>query len=129
MLARELRAARQAETRDGIRRVFHLTAEQVRAEVPAYGHFVDDQVARLGRSHPMVRSQFFSEEIDFASGLFTPARLSLMVGNHPAQSYPDSGKTTPCWWIWLVRTSKFDKAASLETQVRVWQTQIEMQQL
>lgn len=92
LLARELRAARQAETRDGIRRVFHLTAEQVRAEVPAYGHFVDDQVARLGRSHPMVRSQFFSEEIDFASGLFTPARLSLMVGNHPAQSYPDSGK-------------------------------------
>ena len=92
LLARELRAARQAEARDGIRRVFHLTSEQVRAEVPAYGHFVDDQVARLGRFHPMVRSQFFSEEIDFASGLFTPVRLSLMVGNHPAQSYPDAGK-------------------------------------
>jgi len=93
LLARELRAARQSEARDGIRRVFHLTAEQVRAEVPAYGHFVDDQVARLGRSHPMVRSQFFSEEIDFASGLFTPARLSLMVGNHPALTGPEPGKT------------------------------------
>ena len=92
LLARELRAARQAEARDGIRRVFHLTAEQVRAEVPAYGRFVDDQVARLGRSHPMVRSQFFSEEIDFASGLFTPARLSLMRGNHPAVDRPEPGR-------------------------------------
>ncbi len=92
LLARELRAARQAEARDGIRRVFQLGAEQVRSEVPAYGHFVDEQVARLGRSHPMVRSQFFSEEIDFASGLFTPARLSLMQGNHPAQAAPESGK-------------------------------------
>ena len=93
LLARELRAARLAEARDGIRRVFHMSAEEVRVEVPAYGHFVDEQVARLGRSHPMVRSQFFSEEIDFASGLFTPARLSLMMGNHPAQSRPESGKT------------------------------------
>jgi hypothetical protein len=93
LLARELRAARQAEARDGIRRVFHMTAEQVRAEVPAYGHFVDEQVARLGRSHPMVRSQFFSEEIDFASGLFTPARLSLMQGNHPPQTSPEPRKT------------------------------------
>jgi hypothetical protein len=92
LLARELRAARQAEACDGIRRVFHMTAEQVRAEVPAYGHFVDEQVARLGRSHPMVRSQFFSEEIDFASGLFTPARLSLVQGNHPPQTSPEPGK-------------------------------------
>ena len=92
LLARELRAARQAEARDGIRQVFHLTAEQVRAEVPAYGRFVDDQVARLGRSHPMVRSQFFSEEIDFAIGLFTPARLSLMRGNHPAVDRPQPGR-------------------------------------
>ena len=93
LLARELRAAKQAEVRDGIRRVFHLSAEDVRAEVPAYGHVVDEQVARLGRSHPMVRSQFFSEEIDFASGLFTPARLSLMQGNHPVQTSPEPGKT------------------------------------
>jgi len=92
LLARELRAAREAEARDGQRRVFQIGAEQVWAEVPAYGRFVDDQVARLGRSHPMVRSQFFSEEIDFASGLFSPVRLSLMLGSHLAQNLPTSGK-------------------------------------
>ena len=92
LLARELRAAQEAEARDGVRRVFRLGAEQVRAEVPAYGLFVDEQVARLGRSHPMVRSQFFSEEIDFAGGLFTPARLGLMQGSHSACETPQAGK-------------------------------------
>ena len=93
LLARELRAASEAEARDGIRRVFQISAEEVRREVPAYGLFVDEQIARMGRNHPMVRSQFFSEEIDFASGLFTPARLSLMQGNHPTYTSPEPGKT------------------------------------
>lgn len=92
LLARELRAAREAETRDGIRRVFQIGAEEVRREVPAYGIFVDEQIARMGRSHPMVRSQFFSEEIDFAGGLFTPTRLGLMRGGHAALEAPLPGK-------------------------------------
>jgi len=92
LLARELRAAREAEARDGSRRVFQITTEEVRQEVPAYGLFVDEQIARLGRSHPMVRSQFFSEEIDFAGGLFTPSRLGLMQGAHTALDMPLPGK-------------------------------------
>lgn len=92
LLARELRAAREAEARDGIRRVFQITAEEVRQEVPAYGLFVDEQIARMGRMHPMVRSQFFSEEIDFVGGLFTPGRLGLMQGAHSALEVPLPGK-------------------------------------
>jgi len=93
LLARELRLARQAEARDGIRRVFCLGAEAVRAEVPAYGLFVDEQVARLGRTHPMVRSQYFGEEIDAEIGLFTPARTGLMQGSQAVQDAPEPGKT------------------------------------
>lgn len=92
LLARELRAAQEAEARDGIRRVFRLGAEEVRQEVPAYGAFVDEQVRRLGRTHPMVRSQFFSEEIDFSGGLFPPARLGLMNGNHSSREDAEPGK-------------------------------------
>ncbi len=92
LLARELRAAKEAEARDGIRRVFQITAEEVRREVPAYGMFVDEQIARMGRNHPMVRSQFFSEEIDFAGGLFNPSRLGLMSGSHAAIEAPLPGK-------------------------------------
>ena len=92
LLARELRLAEEAQTRDGIRRVFRLSADVIRQEVPAYGVFVDEQVARLGRTHPMVRSQYFSEEISTEGGLFPPARLGLMKGSHPAQELPEPGK-------------------------------------
>ena len=92
LLARELRACRKAEKEDGIKRVFVLTANEVRVEVPAYGKFVDDQVLRLGRNHPMVKTQYFSEEIDAEGGLFPPERCAMMKGNHSSQLGPEEGK-------------------------------------
>ena len=92
LLARELRACRNAEKVDGIKRVFILTADEVRAEVPAYGDFVDEQVRRLGRNHPMVKTQYFSEEIDAEGGLFPPERCALMKGDHAAQPAPQEGR-------------------------------------
>lgn len=92
LLGRELRAARQAEQQDGRRRVFTLTADEVAAEVPAYGKFVAGQVARLGRSHPMVRTQFYSEEIDAAGGMFPPERLALMRGSQRRSMQPPPGE-------------------------------------
>jgi hypothetical protein len=92
LLSRELRAAREAEKMDGIRRVFVLTADDVAAEVPAYGEFVSSQVARLGRNHPMIKTQYFSEEIDAEGGLFPPERCALMLGKHAAAAAPIDGK-------------------------------------
>lgn len=59
LLARELRAARKAEERDGRRRAWVLTAEDVAASVPAYGEFVAEQVRKLGRQHPLIKTQYF----------------------------------------------------------------------
>ncbi len=92
LLARELRAAQEAEQRDGIRRVFVIGAEQVAREVPAYRDFVDEQVARFGRQHMMVRTQYFSEEIEAEGGMFLPARIALMRGAHKRQSQADPGR-------------------------------------
>jgi hypothetical protein len=92
LLARELRAAKEAEKRDGQRRVFVMTAADVAKEVPAYGVFVAEQVAKLGRNHPMIRTQFFSEEIDGEGGLFPESRKAMMVGKHEKQVQPDAGK-------------------------------------
>jgi hypothetical protein len=92
LLARELKAARDAQARDGLRRVFTLDADQVAAEVPDYGKHVAEQVARLGRQHLMVRTQYFNEEIASADGLFNPARLALMQGEHGEQFSPLPGK-------------------------------------
>lgn len=93
LLARELRSSREAERRDGRRRVFMVDAERVAAEVPAYGKFVAAQVARLGRSHPLVRTQFFSEEIDSEGGMFPAERRQRMQGSHSPADRPTPGRT------------------------------------
>lgn len=88
LLARELRAARQAEQVDGIRRAFVLTAREVAAEVEDYGRFVAGQTARLGRDHPLVKTQYYSEEIDAEGGMFPPARRDVMRGRHAPSGSP-----------------------------------------
>lgn len=89
LLARELRSARQAEQQDGIRRVFMYDADDVRKVLPAYGVYVDGEIARLGRGHPLIRTQYFNEEIDAQAGMFNPARRALMrCGPPPAPAGP-----------------------------------------
>jgi hypothetical protein len=109
LLARELRAARALEGQDGQRRAFTLSAEQVGAEVPAYRAFVASEVARLGREHPMVRTQYFSEELDASGGMFPPARQALMRGSHPAQDAPRRGGR----YALLIDVAGEDEAARL----------------
>ena len=92
LLARELRAARQVQKEDGVQRVFVVDADQVAAEVPAYGDFVAGQVAKLGRQHPMIKTQFYCEEIDAEGGLFPPERCALMRGRHCAALFPEEGQ-------------------------------------
>jgi hypothetical protein len=92
LLARELSAVRQAEQDDGIRRGFTLSAGQVADEVPPYAAFVAEQVRRLGRDHPLIRTQFYSEMLDAQGGMFPPARRALMQGRHPAREAPQVGK-------------------------------------
>lgn len=91
LLGRERRLAEVAQLQDGLRRVFTLTADDVAREVPAYGLFVSEQIARFGRHHPLIRTQFFSEELVDSAGMFPPARRSLMQGSHPPQSSPLPG--------------------------------------
>jgi hypothetical protein len=88
LLARELRAAQDAQGKDGIRRVFRLTANQVAREVPAYRQHLAGKIARLGRNHPLVKTQYFSEEIDSQGGMFPPERRALMKGDHSRQLGP-----------------------------------------
>jgi hypothetical protein len=92
LLARERRAAEEAERQDGKRRVFVIDANEVAQEVPAYGDFVRQQVAKLGRNHPMVKTQFFGEEIDAEGGMFPAARLALMAGEHQELGAPVAGR-------------------------------------
>jgi len=88
LLARERKAAEKLQAEDGIQRVWILDAEDVAREVPKYGEFVANQISKLGRNHPMVKTQFFSEEIDAEGGMFPPERISKMQGNHVLLEVP-----------------------------------------
>jgi hypothetical protein len=92
LLERELRFARLAQEKDHIRRVFLYTADDVRLFNPSYGRFVDSAVARFGRQHPLVKTQYFSETVDAQVGLFPPERRSLMRGSHTPLDAPEPGK-------------------------------------
>ena len=88
LLAREYRAAKEAQQRDGIRRVFRIDASDVSKEVPAYGKFVAEQIQKLGMNHPLIRTQYYSQEIDAEGGMFPDYRLRLMKGYHSFQDTP-----------------------------------------
>jgi hypothetical protein len=92
LLAREYQAAKALQEEDGIQRTWRLTCDDVALEVPPYGKFVAEQVAKLGRQHPMVRTQYYSEDIDSEGGLFPPERLALLYGIHPPQVNPEPGQ-------------------------------------
>ena len=68
LLARQARIAREEETRDGVRRVFFLTGEEVARMVPEYGVHLERVVREKGRQHPLVKTQYYNEEIDAAGG-------------------------------------------------------------
>jgi hypothetical protein len=91
LLAKQLRHAHEEEKRDGLRRVFRLTADDVSAEVNAYRKHVVETIERLGRAHPTVRTQYFSEELDGAGGLFPPDRIARMRSQESAESEPLPG--------------------------------------
>ncbi len=78
LLDREKRFALQLEQQDGIRRLFIVDGTQVARSIPHYGRFLADEIARLGRDHPLVRTQYFCENVDARSRMFTPAHMALM---------------------------------------------------
>ena len=91
LLARTISALGRAEAVDGVRRVFCYDAGRVGAEVPAYAAYVRSEVARLGRNHPLIKTQYFLEAIDAQGGLFPAGRRALMRGFHQRRHQPEAG--------------------------------------
>jgi hypothetical protein len=90
-LAQTIAYLQRQEKKDGIQRVFKYDAEIVGAEVPAYRLFVAKRVQKLGRNHPLVKTQYFLEEINALGGMFPAQRQALMRGDHERQYEPTPG--------------------------------------
>jgi len=91
MLATQIQHLQRAQQRDGIQRVFKADAELVGAEVPAYRLYVAKRVDKLGRNHPLIKTQYFLEAIDAEAGMFPPQRQALMRGDHQRRHQPTPG--------------------------------------
>ena len=92
LLARAMRMLRVAEQRDGLRRTFIVPWQRVAEQVPAYGRYVRGEIERLGRDHPLIKTQYYLEEIDDEAGMFPPATRALMQGSHLRQRGPTEGR-------------------------------------
>ncbi|MHB1355871.1 MAG: hypothetical protein ACYCZF_07820 [Anaerolineae bacterium] len=90
LLAGSIAQLRALERSDGIRRVFTVSWQEVADEVPAYGRFVRSEIARLGASHPLIRTQYLLQELEGGGGMFPPSTQALMHGNHPRRRAPET---------------------------------------
>ena len=89
LLAREEDAARQLEKKDGIKRVFIYTAEDVMKVNKNYRTYVQNEIKKLGRQHPLIKTQYFCERIDVQASMFNAGRRALMKGDQPTQEEPN----------------------------------------
>lgn len=63
-------------------KIFRILPDEVAAANPAYGAFVDAEVARLGRDHPLIKTQYFLELLPNAGRMLKRQQLLLMHGEH-----------------------------------------------
>ena len=63
-------------------RYFRVTPEIIAPCNPRYGDFVDSEVRRLGREHPLIKTQYFLELLANAGRMLSLQQLRLMCGNH-----------------------------------------------
>ena len=75
---------------DGQQRVFMVQPETVMEQNPYYRDFLDAQVRKHGRHHPIVASEYYLEPIDGDGGLFDPRRRALMLGDYPRERTPQA---------------------------------------
>lgn len=92
LLARQMAFLREEEQRDGVQRVWTVPWQIVARELPAYGARVRARMAQFGPEHPFIRTEYCLEELDGEGGLFPPARIAAMQGDHPRRHAAEPGK-------------------------------------
>lgn len=63
-------------------RIFRVLPDEVAADNPQYGDFVDAEVAAKGRDHPFVKTQYFLELLPTAGRMLSTMQLRMMLGVH-----------------------------------------------
>lgn len=82
LLYEQAQSAKQSQT------LFRYPWDRIADENPDYGCFVQNEIARLGENHPIIKTQYKLQEIDSEGRLLSAARLALLHGTHPRQREP-----------------------------------------
>jgi hypothetical protein len=104
-------------------KVFRVQPELVGEENAAYWLYVEGEVRRLGRQHPLIRTQYFLEELENRGRLFGETQLRQMMGDHGHKEQRESESIIVAGLDWagadedsgdissLMRESKRDSVA------------------
>ncbi len=107
LLAQTIATLRAKQAQDGQIRVFLADADTVALEVPNYGLYVESEVARLGRNHPLIKTQYYLETIDAEGKYLNLDVLALLRGSHTRQDAPLPGRR----YAFLLDVAGEDEAA------------------
>jgi hypothetical protein len=95
LLARQITLNREAEARDGVRRHFQVSWEEVAAANPTYGLHVQAEMDRLGEHHPIVRTQYLLRTVAGGGRFLDDAQVALLLGEHPPEDGPSPRHVGP----------------------------------
>lgn len=112
LLWRQIELLRQLEARDGRPRVWFVPWRTVAEENPAYGRYVEGEIAKLGASHPFIRTEYELQPIDGTGGLFPPDRQAQLRGDFPPLLAP-----RPIEQVGVVYAATLDVAGEEEEHI------------
>ena len=88
LLEEQKRRNLEAAPRDGRRRHFEFDWSVGAAANLQYATFVQREVERLGRDHPLIRTQYYLEPLGAGGGFFSEEQCLLLRGTHPRERAP-----------------------------------------
>jgi hypothetical protein len=119
MLARQIVLNREAEARDGVRRHFEISWEEVAAANPTYGQHVRAEMDRLGEHHPIVRTQYLLRTVAGGGRFLDAAQVALLLGEHSPEDGPSPRRAGPGAYVAGIDVAGEDEEDPDGTAIRV----------
>jgi hypothetical protein len=91
LLEREKLSAFKQQRKSKTQQVFMVDALEVSKENKLYKKYLKQEVDKLGRQHPLIKTQYYNELIDAHVTMFNAARRALMRGDMPPLQAPRAG--------------------------------------
>ncbi len=103
----------ELEEKDGIKRHFRYDWQEISKYNPDYRRYVQGERLRLGKDHPLFRTQYALLPIKGGGGFLSRQQIVLMLGTHPRLKGPQDSKMPYIAGIDLAGEREGDEKAAL----------------